>query len=296
MYIIVVNSHSGRTKFRQLSKHLSSSSHISFVPYFTDDYQGNELWTQVISMIKGNSPIRAIIIVGGDGTLHQAINHLHAFHIPLGLIPAGSANDFAKALKIPLHYKKALLRITKSAPKTYDLIKLNNKWIHSVAGMGVDAETAIKSIKSPLKKWLNRAYLGRLTYLLTFFTVIKDYKPFQVEFSFPDGKIRQFDRVWLLAVGNTSFYGGGIPICPKADPEDGLLDVTIVHSLSLWMLLLVLPTVFFRVHTSLPYVTTFQIKDISVNTDHPVLVQGDGEKIGYTPENISVRTKSIKIF
>lgn len=297
MYIMIVNSSAGRTKFRQISKYLTTELHDSFVSYHTGDFQEKELWTQVISFIESHKrDIKGVIIVGGDGTLHQAINYLQDFQIPIGLIPAGSANDFAKALKISLNYKKALARITAKTPKSYDLIKMNNEWVHSVAGMGVDAETAIKSIKSPLKKWLNRAFLGKLTYLLTFFTVIRYYKPFHIEFSFQDGSIRHFERVWLLAVGNTTYYGGGIPICPKADPEDGLLEVTIVHSLSLWTLLFVLPTVFFRAHTMLPFVTTIQAEGFSVKTDHPVLVQGDGEKIGYTPQIISVQTKAINIF
>ncbi|WP_280768158.1 diacylglycerol/lipid kinase family protein [Salipaludibacillus daqingensis] len=297
MYIIIVNSHSGRLTFREVSKQLSMNSDISFVPYFTGDYQEEELWTHAIRFIKENIPtIQGIIIVGGDGTFHQAINHLHNFEIPLGLIPTGSANDFAKALKIPSNEKKALSRIRAGNPKTYDLFKVNDEWVHSLAGMGVDAETAIKSISSPLKKWLNRAFLGRLTYLLTFFTVIKDYKPFQMKLTFQDGESLTYERVWLLAIGNTAYYGGGIPICPKADPQDGKLEITIVHSLSLITLLFVLPTVFFRLHTMLPYVETMQAKALSVKTSQPVLVQADGEKAGYTPQTITIKPKSIKIF
>ncbi|PYZ94576.1 hypothetical protein CR194_03310 [Salipaludibacillus keqinensis] len=297
MYIIIVNSNSGRARYRQLAKYLTSYDRVSFVPYFTDEYQEKELWNQVSTHIKSTKrTIEGVIIVGGDGTLHQAINHLHRFQLPFGLIPAGSGNDLAKALKIPTNEKKAFARIKQGLPNTYDLIMINNQYIHSVAGMGVDAETAVKSNHSPLKPLLNRAFLGKLTYLLTFFTVIRTFQPFEAEFTFDNDEKVTLDRVWLLAAGNTPYYGGGIPICPKANPQDGLLEVIVVNRLSLFALLLVLPTVYFKLHCKLPYVHRFETNSFSVKTNSPVLIQGDGEKIGYTPQEISIQRKSIEIF
>ncbi|WP_416149778.1 diacylglycerol/lipid kinase family protein [Salipaludibacillus sp. HK11] len=298
MYIVIVNSHSGRKNFRKLPNYFNNKeSSISFVPYYTSKYQEKDLWDQVKRFISLNKvAIQGVIIVGGDGTFHEAINQLHNFNVPFGLIPTGSANDFAKALKIPLNQKKALHRITSGLPSSYDLLMVNHKRVLSVAGMGIDAETAIKTNSSSLKKWLNRIYLSKLTYLLTFFTLIRQYHPFKAELTFQDGSKKFFDRVWLLAIGNTVYYGGGIPICPSANPQDGLTEVIIVHRLSVITLLLVLPTVFLRLHTFLPYVTKIQSSSFSVKTEHPVLVQGDGEKIGHTPQKISVQSDAIKIF
>ncbi|MCE7792104.1 diacylglycerol kinase family lipid kinase [Salipaludibacillus sp. CUR1] len=297
MFLLIVNSSSGQSVFKDFAQKLTIKLDTSFVPYFTHDYQEDDLWVQVKSFIKEKkSGLSGIVVVGGDGTLHRAINELFQYNLPFGLVPAGSGNDFAKALNIPLQHEKAFTRILTRTPDSYDLIKVNNHLVLSVAGVGIDAETAARTRNSSLKKWLNRIGLGKLSYLITFIAILGSFTPYSLELTQKDGQKHIFTKVWLTAVGNTPFYGGGIPVCPQADPQDGLMDVTVVHRLSWFKLLLVLPAVFFKFHTKLPYVTCHKTKQMTVTTKAPVLTQGDGELIGHTPLEISILPRSIRFF
>ncbi|MDG5787534.1 YegS/Rv2252/BmrU family lipid kinase [Evansella sp. AB-P1] len=297
MYIIIVNSYSGQHRYKKIMKHLNELLHTPFVTYYTDQYQGNNMWHDIngkINEIKTDA--LGIIIVGGDGTLHQAVQHLHHHTLPFGLIPTGSGNDFGRALNIPRNIKKAIERINNREIKTYDLLDVNERKVLSIVGIGVDAETAIKCQHSFLKKLLNRAFLGRLTYLMVFLQTVIHYKPLNVTIYDSHGEKNSFEKVWLIAGGNTSYYGGGIPICPLANPQDGEIDLVIVHSLSLIRLMLALPSVFIKKHLNLPYVTMIRGKDFSIISNELQGVQGDGEEIGSTPAKIKLLEKAIRFF
>ncbi|UCZ54853.1 YegS/Rv2252/BmrU family lipid kinase [Bacillus shivajii] len=296
MFIVIVNSYSGQHKSNYILKQMKQHFSTRFVSYFTHQYQGDEMWQIIHDKINetGNA-LKGVIVVGGDGTLHQTIQHLHDIDVPFGLIPSGSGNDFGRSLKISNNTKKAIKRIIHNQPKTYDLLRVQDKRVLSIVGIGVDAVTASLCQHSKLKKWLNRAFLGKLTYLLFFFKAIKQYEPVQATITDENGK-QTFDRVWLIAGGNTNYYGGGIPICPQSDPHDGKADLVIVHGLSLIKLVVILPSVFFRRHLSLPYVHSMSGTTFQIESSHQTPVQGDGEKLCQTPITVTVEQDAVRFF
>ena len=297
MYIVIVNSFSGQRRYRRIIRQLNQQLSYSFITYFSHNYQGEAMWDQIAIKVREiNKEIKGVLVVGGDGTLHQVINHMHQYNLPFGLLAAGSGNDFGRALKVPLNTQKAIDRINTGVTKKYDLIEVNNKIVLSVVGIGVDAETAIRCQTSLIKKLLNRAFLGRLTYLAVFLQTVFRYRSLKVEVTDQDGKSHSFERVWLMAAGNTSYYGGGIPICPEADPHDGEIDLVVVHGLGFFRLLTAIPTVYLKKHLSLPYVTMLRGKKFTVLSKTAQAVQGDGEEIGKTPAIISIHKKAVKFF
>lgn len=165
-----------------------------------------------------------VVVMGGDGTLHDVINGFHDFEkCSLGLIPFGTGNDFAEGAGIPLNHIKAAEIIAGSDPRPIDFIELESglRSINSV-GMGIDVDV------------LKRAYAGKghgkgkyLKALISSLIHFKS-KKFTVKY---DGK--EESHVGLIAaVGNGRQFGGGIKIFPDAKVDDGLLDIIIVDYIS----------------------------------------------------------------
>lgn len=297
MYIILVNSYAGKYRYKHIMNQLNNYLDTPFITYFSDHYEKDKMWEEIhekITQIEDN--LTGFLIVGGDGTLHQTIQRLLPYKRPFGLIPAGSGNDFGRALNISRNTKKAIERINQQKPLEYDLIEVNGRKVLSVVGIGVDAETALKCQNSKIKKWLNRIFLGSLAYITVFLHTMVSFRPLDVTIVDDKQEVHSFSRVWLMATGNSSYYGGGIPICPMADPQDGVLDLVVVHGLNPVQLLMVMPTVFLKKHVSLRYVTVLTGERFHIRSSENPLVQGDGEEIGHTPAQIKVIKKAIQIY
>jgi len=295
MYIIIVNSYAGKYRYQHIMTQLNNHLHTPFVTYFSHQYQGEAMWSEIKHKINELEDLQGFLIVGGDGTFHQTIQRLLSYKLPFGLIPTGSGNDFGRALGIPRNTVKAIERINLQQPQLYDLMDVNGRKILSVMGIGVDAETAIKCQKSRIKKILNRALLGSLAYITVAIQTIVLFRPFDVRVVC-DGEVHTFSKVWLMATGNSAFYGGGIPICPMADPQDGKLNVVVVHGLNVFQLLLVMPSVYLKKHVNLRYVSIISGENIHISTNNKVATQGDGEEIGTTPVEVKVLKKEILIY
>lgn len=297
MFIVIINSYSGQRKYKHILKQIEQQFTTNFVPYYTHQYQGQNMWIEIKNKINSyNDEIKGILVIGGDGTLHHTVQQLYETNVPFGLIPSGSGNDFGRALNIKNNVKKAIKRIKRNQPLEYDLIQVNNHTVLSIVGIGLDAVTAALCQHSKFKKLLNYFFLGRLTYLLFFIKAAITYKPVQIEVAEESGQIHAFKDVWLIAGGNTNFYGGGIPICPQANPQDGEVDLVIVQGLSLKRLFTVLPSVFFKKHLSLPYIKTLKGPFFSITSITKIPVQGDGEELCNTPITINVKNKAIRFF
>jgi YegS/Rv2252/BmrU family lipid kinase len=297
MYIVIINSYSGRRRYNLVLKLLNENLSSSYKAFLSHKFQGKDMYEEIRNAITPyESELKGIIVVGGDGTLHQAVNELYSLRLPFGLIPSGSGNDFARAIKIPGTVRKAIGRINNDHAQQYDILEVNNRKVLSIIGVGVDAETAINCQTSIIKKLLNRAFLGRLTYLAVFLKTVTRYKPLDVNVISEDGNTHSFTNVWLLAAGNTSYYGGGIPMCPEADPRDGEIDLVVVHSLGFFRLLAAIPSVYLKRHLSLPYITSLKGRKFTIQSKGRQAVQGDGEEIGVTPAYIKVHRNAVKFF
>lgn len=233
--------------------------------------------------------VRAVVAVGGDGTLNEVGNGLVKTDVPLGYIPAGSGNDFATAQGIPKDPLQALDRVLKHVPRRVDTGDFGGRVMVSSIGVGFDGQVA-KTINE--SKWKQR--LGKGSYAVGVLKELHRFQPARVTMEV-DGKVLQEEGVWLIAIANISCYGGGMKICPEAKNDDGLLDICLVRGVSRWKLLSLFPLVFSGKHVDYPYVVMLRGSEIKVSTDRPLVVHADGEIVGETPVSVSVRPHSLTI-
>lgn len=177
---------------------------------------------------------RAVIAIGGDGTAFEVACGLMDTGVPMGLIPAGTGNDFIKTAGIPKAPAAALDFILKHEPRDVDTGKLNERLFLNVCGTGFDVLTLDYAEKA--KKYVK----GILPYLYGVIRAIFAYKPTPIELELNDGTIIN-DEVLVCAVANGGVFGGGIAIAPCASIDDHLLDVVVLKSVPRWRLIGYLP-------------------------------------------------------
>ena len=133
---------------------------------------------------------------------------------------------------------------------------------------------------------------GSLRYPMATFAELRVFAPLRYRLLL-DGVERELEAM-LVAVGNTSSYGGGMRICPDADAEDGLLDITIVHPVSRWKLLQLLPLMYSGRFVRHPCVGQLRVREVSV--EGPGLVGfGDGELIAAAPLTIAAVSRAVQV-
>ncbi|MBM7584631.1 YegS/Rv2252/BmrU family lipid kinase [Bacillus pakistanensis] len=294
MYCFIVNKVSGNGKalkvWYQIEKKLQEKN-VYYCVHFT---QKPKHATLLVQELINKEKVTVIVVVGGDGTIHEVINGLVGTNTPLGIIPAGSGNDFSRGLGIPLKHDKALERILSGKPKIIDIGYVNSTYFGTVSGIGFDGEVAQTTNISIYKKLLNFVRMGQISYIISAINVLFRYKPMDISLMI-DQKLYEIPKVWLIAVANLPFYGGGLAICPKAESNDGLFDICIVQGMSKWEFIRVFPLVFKGNHTSSPSIQIIKGKELEIYSSTPMLVHGDGEMIGQTPARIRIEPSALYV-
>ncbi len=152
MYCFIVNRVSGNGKALKIWSHIKQKVEELDLNYCVHFTQRAKHATQIVQEHISGNEATVIIVVGGDGTVHEAINGLIGSTIPLGIIPAGSGNDFCRALGIPINFDQALERILNDECMTIDVGQINTSYFASVAGVGFDGQVAKATNQSKFKK------------------------------------------------------------------------------------------------------------------------------------------------
>ena len=226
----------------------------------------------------------ALMVTGGDGVVSNALQVLAGTDVPLGIIPAGTGNDHAREFCIPTKDPEAAADIVVDGwTETIDLGRIRDdkggeKWFGTVAAAGFDS---LVTDRANRMSWPH----GRLRYYIAMLAELSQLRmlPFRMVL---DGT-REIDAdITLAAFGNTRSYGGGLLICPDADPSDGLLDITMAHSASRTKLVRLFPTVMKGTHVNLDEVSTARAKSIRVECPG-INVYADGDFACALPAEIS---------
>jgi diacylglycerol kinase (ATP) len=297
----IVNPLSGNGRGANIWKEIETHLQMNQIPYVAKiTKKAGEAKELTISIIPEHS-VKKLIIIGGDGTIHEAacgLAHLQkaGIHCSLAVIPAGTGNDFAKAYSIPKEPIQALsIALSEKKKVQIDLLRgLNELVAVNSIGAGFDGMVAKLTNESSYKKYLNRLGLGKLSYFLTILRVFATYQPCTVWLKVDDTD-HELPHTWLAAVANIPFYGGAIQICPSASPHDGIADIVIIQSRGRFRLLPVLFTVYQGKHTNHPAVSFYKGTSISLRTQIPLLIQADGEYAGATPLQITLEPASITV-
>mgnify|MGYP000091370093 CR=1 FL=1 len=243
------------------------------------------------------SEVTTIVAVGGDGTIHEAANGIYkantvnpAHHPkPLGYIPAGSGNDYARGHGIPLEPLLALEVVLSPSLsiRQIDLIKINHRIAVSSIGVGLDGRIARVTNQASYKKLFNQLGLGGLSYVLSLVRVLLSYRTCSATLSIDNKRIKA-TKVWLIATANIPFYGGGMRICPQADPADGLAELCVVSAIHRAELLRVFPQVYKGTHIHHKGITFYQGRTIQIDAERPLDIHMDGEMAGTTPVTLEI--------
>jgi diacylglycerol kinase (ATP) len=244
--------------------------------------------------------VTVIVAVGGDGTVHEVANGIYRAHTnaqaippsqtkPLGYIPAGSGNDFARGHQIPLQPLLALELILSESPtiRRIDLIRMNDRIAVNSIGVGFDGRVARLTNEASYKKLFNQFKLGRLAYVLTLVRVLLFYQTASLTLTI-DGNRSSINKVWFIATANIPFYGGGMKICPKADPESGQAELCVVSNAHRAEFLRVFPRVYKGTHIDHPAIAFHQGTIIEIDAKQPLDIHMDGEMAGTSPAILEV--------
>lgn len=232
-----------------------------------------------------------VVACGGDGTIHLALNALPNMDVPLAVIPMGTGNDFARYLGIK-NPKSAIATLRSNAPVHMDMgtIELSDGLIVRFAGIascGFDAQVNERANTY-------RGPAGTLKYLAALAVEMVHLNARELLIS-EDAGATKSGRFTLVAVGNTSSYGGGLRMCPTANAYDQLFEVTYVDKVTRRLLVRVLPKVFWGGHTKHRQVTQSSAKHIQI-TGESFPVYADGEKIGHGPVAITLHPAGMRVW
>lgn len=224
---------------------------------------------------------RPVIIVGGDGSVHEVVNGILASgrRVPLGIVAAGSGNDFAwNTLKLPHDPALAIERAFAGQTVEVDAGRVNGRYFANSCSIGIDADIAVAA--GAMKRYPLMSG-QRLYYTTTLKQLLFGYGRcpwLRIEFDRAEqaGKATEH-RYILVAVTNGPTYGAGFRINPKADHCDGLFDVCTIEYMPLPRALKLLPIVKRGEHEGLPEVTFYRARSLSIESRNPVNVQMDGE-------------------
>lgn len=211
-----------------------------------------------------------IIVLGGDGTLNEVLNGLEDPSVcKLGLIPSGTGNDFASRMEIPTDPEKATLRILDGEAKPVDYIDVSGTRSMNVAGLGIDVDVLERCQRGILK--------GKIKYLLSLIKSLFTFKGIKVKIE-SEGRETETRDVLICAVCNGSVFGGGIKICPEADPRDGELNVVIVDCIGgVFKIIQAFMVLMKGKILEYPLTTYFKAESVQFISENKCPIQLDGE-------------------
>ncbi|MFE9206430.1 diacylglycerol kinase [Micromonospora sp. NPDC006431] len=236
----------------------------------------------------------ALVAVGGDGTVHRALQAVAGTAVPFGPVPAGTGNDFAADTGFPADPVAAVevivdaLRGGRTHP--VDLARLTSadggvRWYGAVLAAGFDA---IVNERANRMRWPR----GPRRYDLAILVELARLRPRRYRLRL-DGEEHELDGV-LVAVGNCASYGGGMRICPDADPTDGLLDVVVGGRFDRRTLIRVKPRIYQGTHVAHPLVRSYRARTVELDAAG-ITTYADGERAFDLPVRISAVPGAVRL-
>ncbi len=236
-----------------------------------------------------------LVAAGGDGTLFEVLNGLYrhpkSARIPLGLLPIGTGNAFARDLGLkPAAWSDAIDLLQRRRTREVDVgfVKSADKTFYflNIVGMGftVDASKTAQKLK----------FFGNTAYTLATLWQVLKLKSYPLMAKL-DGRELCSDNIFIT-ISNTRFTGTHFLIAPDASIDDGLLDVTILENLPRHRLLRLFPTIYDGRHVEYKEISTHKVATINIRSPEAMLLGPDGELIGHSPTDITCLHKDLTIF
>jgi diacylglycerol kinase (ATP) len=232
-----------------------------------------------------------VIAVGGDGQAAAVAEGLVGTGTRFALLPAGSANDYARTLGVPRsNVAAAVGAIAGGRTARVDTLKVRvtdrERHFLNVVGAGFDAVVAARAEKIPALRGAGRYVLAIIAELPRFAAATITLEV--------DGEVREL-RAMMVAVAKGKSYGGGMRVAPTATLSSGQLEVCVVGEISKPGFIRAFPRVFRGTHVTHPAVTMLSGHEVSIAADRPLRIIGDGEWFGELPVTIVVDPASLSV-
>lgn len=274
-YLFIANPVAGKGKTKKLIYDIKKFLNDRKIDYELVETYGPNTVKEILNNIGHH--FDRVIVVGGDGTIHELINSSIVPNKTLGVLPTGSGNDFALTLGLRKNLRKNLniildektldidigyAEITEFSGKKFSFLFANS------LGIGFDAEVAALAKEIKLIR-------GLFLYLLSVFVVLFKYRFRNI--TIQTKSLILTEPLFMISIGNGKTAGGGFKLTPLANPTDGELDVCIVKKISKFKVLQILPLAIFGKHITNPAVVYTKTNEINISSDSPIFVHADGE-------------------
>lgn len=254
-----------------------------------------------VSAIKNG--YRHIIVIGGDGTLHEVVNGIYIQKcvapedITIAVIAVGTGNDWIRMFGIPRRYSEAIRAIKEGYTFLQDVAAVEYeesqyrqvRYMANVAGLGFDAAVIRRIQRNKLKGRLNA-----WTYIWTMIRTFFGYKSTGVKV-WVDDKLIYNDLLFSMAIGVGKYNGGGVQQLPDAVADDGLLDITMIKPLHWWNIVFRIRRIYNGTIYSIGHVLYAQGEKVRIESSPETPLEVDGEMLGGTPVEFNVRHREVRV-
>src|SRR5215211_2326710 len=283
-HLVLVNPSAGGGRARELLPRLEGALR---------EHEINHRLVMTTSLDHGVEEARAAaangeitVVMSGDGLIGQVGGALVGTGVPMGVIPGGRGNDFARVMGIPKEIPAAVDLIASETTRTVDVGEVNGRRFLGIASSGFDSECNRIANEARFIK-------GNLVYLYSALRALAQWKPARFELTL-DGERRDFTG-YLVAAANNKAYGGGMFVAPDAELDDGELDVVWISQVSKLHFLVNLPKVFKGRHADNDEVTVQRASEVVIAADRPFAVYADGDHLTDLPATIRVLPRALEV-
>ncbi|MEO5651956.1 MAG: diacylglycerol kinase [Marmoricola sp.] len=230
--------------------------------------------------------VETLVVVGGDGMVHLAVQALAESSTRLGLIPAGTGNDVARNFDIPRGDPAAAADVVIGGrERRVDLARIGSKYFLTVLAAGFDAVVNERANEMSWPK-------GQMRYNLATLAELRTFKPISYVLEI-DGEQHRFEAM-MVAIGNGPSYGGGLRITEGAVLDDGLLDVVVIRPMRMRELLWTYPKLFKGTHVHHPDYRHHSARSVTIAAAG-ITAYADGERIGPLPLTVDVAPLALSV-
>jgi YegS/Rv2252/BmrU family lipid kinase len=245
-----------------------------------------ERFTDALGTSAGTAQL--VVVAGGDGTLHHALDGVLAARLPLGILPFGTANNVARTLGLPPDPVSGAEAIGRGDTRPIDVGRVNGRPFLTTASMGLSVE-----ITEALDPAVKRRF-GALAYALAAARVLRRARPFHATIRSDEGSLRS--RTVQIVVGNGRYYGSALPVAADATIDDHALDLYSIEVRRWWKLLGLAPKLRRGRQGESRDVTALRARWIEIETSQPMPIDADGELIAETPARFEIEHDALPVF
>lgn len=287
MLTFIVNPAAGNSYSLKIQRMLEDAmrAHNLECRFIRTEHPGHA--TELAKLAASEADCSGVVAVGGDGTAFEVACGLMNSNVPMGIIPAGTGNDFIKTVGIPKKPMAALELILQGKPRPVDVGGLNDRLFLNVCGTGFDVTVLDYTLAA--KKYCR----GLLPYLIGLIRGIAHYKPTHIRFT-ANGKTEERDLL-ICSVANGRYFGGGIAICPEATADDGMLDMIVVEHKPRWRLPFLVPQLLMGGILKFPFTTHIRCQQCEIHSPG-MRLNIDGEIVNVDTAKFTVLPGALTMF